>query len=359
MGSDRDRSGDTPRVGIISLFGLYNYGNRLQGYAVDSILKSLGMRPTTIVLYRKLGLSVLKSRVMAASAQIRSGSLEATRQRRFQQFVAPQHVEYVMLPTQIAGLHRRYDWFVAGSDQVWHPRADLYPGTKLLEFARPSQRIALAPSFGVTELNSREMESYRAALDGFDHLSARERAGADLLKEITGTKPPVLADPTIGLAHDQWEKVARSGARPDDRYVLLYFLGGVREQHRETVNRVAVHLRAKIIDLTDRSSPFWASGPQDFLSLIHGAQLVLTDSYHASIFATIFEVPFYVFHRNEEVSTYSRIATLLKMLGLEGRESTDLREETLLDQDFAATRRALQEQSVRLLSFMRKSIADG
>lgn len=45
------------KIGIISLFGLYNYGNRLQGYALDCALSELGFCPETIVLYRKLGLS--------------------------------------------------------------------------------------------------------------------------------------------------------------------------------------------------------------------------------------------------------------------------------------------------------------
>jgi hypothetical protein len=346
------------RVGIVSLFGLYNFGNRLQGYAVNSILESLGVRPTTIVASRKLGLSVLKSRVLAVSERVKPGSVIAARHRRFQQFVSDQHVEYILLPSQISRLHRRFDWFVVGSDQVWHPRADLYPGTKLLEFSRPEQRIALAPSFGVTELPAVESEMYRLALGGFEHLSVREQEGADLVEGLTGARPQVLPDPTIGLPREEWERVAHSGSRPQDRYVLLYFLGGIRDQDREAVEAAATRLRARLINLTDQSSPFWASGPQDFLSLIRGAELVLTDSFHASIFSTVFEVPFYVFHRDERVSTYSRIATLLRTLGLERHEAGHLHEDTLLDQDFASARRALQVQRSELLQYMRTSLGD-
>lgn len=51
------------KIGIISLFGLYNYGNRLQGYALDCTLSELGFCPETIVLYRKLGLSFLAAQI--------------------------------------------------------------------------------------------------------------------------------------------------------------------------------------------------------------------------------------------------------------------------------------------------------
>ena len=38
------------KVGIVTIFDLNNYGNRLQNYAVEQILKKCGVVPTTLVL---------------------------------------------------------------------------------------------------------------------------------------------------------------------------------------------------------------------------------------------------------------------------------------------------------------------
>lgn len=345
-----------PRVGVVSLFGMYNFGNRLQGYAVHSILQAQGLLPTTIVAYRKLGLSLVKAKMTARFR--RQTSLDAARERRFVRFVSDQDIRYLLIPGQIRALQRRYDWFVVGSDQVWHPAADLYPGTKFLEFARPEQRIALSPSFGLSELPSSDHYSYGIALRGFSRLSIREQEGACLITSLTDKTPWVLPDPTIGLSRQEWDVVASNGEKREGRYVLLYFLGGVAPERRQMIHSMAMRLDASVIDLADRTSPFWASGPQDFLALIRAASLVLTDSYHASIFSTIFEVPFYVFAREEKESTYSRITTLFQMLSLEAHEGALLRPGDPVSQDFTTSTKMLEKRRIELLEFVRDSIAE-
>ena len=51
---------------------------------------------------------------------------------------------------------------------------------------------------------------------------------------------------------------------------------------------------------------FYLHGPDVFLSLVHGAELVLTNSFHAVAFSLIFQKQFMVFNRAEKINTRMR-----------------------------------------------------
>ena len=64
----------------------------------------------------------------------------------------------------------------------------------------------------------------------------------------------------------------------------------------------------------------------EFLYLIHNAEMVCTDSMHATIFSIIFETNFVTFERfkkSDQNSRNSRIYSLLQVMGLENRLHTD------------------------------------
>jgi polysaccharide pyruvyl transferase len=349
---------DPLRVGIVSLFGMYNFGNRLQGFAVDRLLKDAGAQPTTVVFQRKLGLSRIKEHVTRPLVN-RRGEFNAQRRDRFQAFVSVQRFQHVTVPQQIPRLSRAYDLFVVGSDQVWHPNADLYPGTQFLQFAAPQQKLALAPSLGVEELEFRQVERYRANLVDFSKISVREERAADIIASVTGSRPPVLPDPTVGLSREAWSEVSMSGFHPTGRYILVNFLGGMSATTHAVIGQLAARLKAQVVDLCDPTAIAWAAGPQDFVSMIEHAELVLTDSFHTCIFATIFEVPFYVFPRQEANSTYSRIATLLSSLSLEGREASNIGDGELLDRDYSDARVHLDRQRSVLLRYVSDAVGAG
>ena len=56
------------------------------------------------------------------------------------------------------------------------------------------------------------------------------------------------------------------------------------------------------------------AGPLEFLGLVSGAEYVISNSFHATAFAIIFEKPFEVFERKEKINT--RMCDLLQLLNL-------------------------------------------
>ena len=107
-------------------------------------------------------------------------------------------------------------------------------------------------------------------------------------------------------------------------------------------------------------------GPFDFLEYVRNADVVFTDSFHGTIFSTIFEIPFYTFKRfldNSPINQNSRIDTLLKKMGAEIRlidkqQNKPLNTDAL---DFGEMKRRLEpliEHSKKFLSFHLASIEE-
>ena len=63
------------------------------------------------------------------------------------------------------------------------------------------------------------------------------------------------------------------------------------------------------------------AGPIEFLEAIHNAEYLFTDSFHGSIFASIFNVQFITFKRFKKsvTSQNSRVENLLKIMKIEER----------------------------------------
>ena len=72
------------------------------------------------------------------------------------------------------------------------------------------------------------------------------------------------------------------------------------------------------VALTDRSGEGeLPAGPAEFISLIDNAEHVVTDSFHAAVFASILQTPLTIVRREGEVNMFSRLESFTKMLGIE------------------------------------------
>lgn len=300
-------------IGIVSLYGLYNYGNRLQSKAVQIMLQERGYSPIVIdcrypmhiQLKSALG-KVLKKRTrFSASRGKRSMFLS------FEANTDTVHMSIRQLDSEMC------DSFIVGSDQIWNPSI-LRPELAFLQFARPSQRIALAPSFGVGQIPESMTSAYCEGLNGFSRLSVREGAGKALIKSISGKNAEVLCDPTIAIHPDCWRALASHNKTPRKQYLLAYFLGELSDETRQTIENYASEQQLETLWLSDRNLPGdIEAGPGEFISLIDNAYHVMTDSFHGTVFSLLLETPFTLFRRNEQTNTFSRLETLLRIFSLE------------------------------------------
>ena len=216
---------------------------------------------------------------------------------------------------EVAGRALGVDCVVVGSDQVWHCGDWGDPAPYLLEGApHDLPAIAYAASFGMREIPEAWREAFRAGFRRFAAIGVREAEGIGLAVRLGGTATHVL-DPTQLVPAEVWRE--RLGLRPKRGRrprLFCYFLS-------ENVPAAWPHLEAfarrtgfgveifgadtnfvrrlppkalfrHLADLPRRTlSPVHvrlSSGPREFLQALANSDAVVSDSFHALMFASLF-----------------------------------------------------------------------
>ena len=143
------------------------------------------------------------------------------------------------------------------------------------------------------------------------------------------------------------------------KYILNYFLGNLSDNKREEIEKVAKENNCEIINLLDKNSPFYECGPSEFLYLEKHAFLVCTDSFHSCVFAILYNKPFIVFERDDNLmSMNSRIETLINKFKLENRKFTGKITKDNLKYDYKDAYKILELERKKAKLFLKKSFSN-
>lgn len=353
------------RIGIVTIIDYYNFGNRLQNYAVSYVLsnrfdcKVITLEGYSSPVVQGNFLSWLKEQIllqfcrfpMFSEKYLSSKGLRWFNFSKWSRRWIPRRRFYSChkLPSSLKG---QFDLFVSGSDQVWNYRIkNLRIEDFFLTFADEQQRNSISASFGVEELPEDKKKYYRDRLRGFNHISVREDSGAKIVKELLGEDVPVLVDPVMMLSQDEWIKVEKK-PRVDitKPYILKYYLG----EEDTLIDGWAKQSGYVVYELmNEKKKELYAAGPGEFLSLIRNATLVCSDSFHCIAFAILFSRPFIVFERQgSENYMGSRLETLLGKFGFQNRWSQMLKPEEYLEIDFGHVKDLLKAEQNKFMKYL-------
>lgn len=341
------------KVGIVTLFGEFNFGNRLQNYAVQEVLKRYDLDVETI---KYLGLN---SSVASEATEIHRNRLakfkEFNKNIKFSDYIMYKENE---VPT---GFAEQFDYIALGSDQIWNFTFDKVFSEKAFgSFVPKDKRIAISASFGIDYAPHQGTELYemcKKEIENIKMISVREEAGKDIIKELTGREDvEVLVDPTMLLENEYWEKVMKKpDALKTDKFIVKSFLGDVSDDTWREISRIAEENECEIIDISDKNSQFYDMGPSEFLYLEKNAFLVVTDSFHACVFSILFSTPFIVFKRDDYLkSMHSRIETLLKTFKMEDRIFNGKIDANIFDNNYSKTHEILKQEREKANEFFKK-----
>lgn len=221
-----------------------------------------------------------------------------------------------------------YDRFVCGSDQIWNPNLYGVDPIWFLRFVpKHCRKIAYAPSLGISRLEPRWQSLFTEALADFDFLSVREMEGAQCLAEILHRPVDSVLDPTLLLSAADWREVMKP-VEVDDPYIFCYLFGSLpyieaaKQRIKQVTGLQVVSLPYNLREMKSDDKLLYDIAPDQFVSLIAHASLVLTDSFHATAFAINLNTPFISLTRSMESDTVnmnSRLYTLLTKTGLAER----------------------------------------
>lgn len=363
------------KIGIITLCGYHNYGNRLQNYALQSVLEKLGFSVLTIkniTIQQKSSLfeRVYRNRgnflnlVYAKYHNRKNKKLHNERTQRFFEFSKKyiEETDYTISELSIPDdLSEKFDFFVTGSDQVWNPELNRGSSVEFLQFAPSEKRISYAASFGVSKIPEHVKTDFKERLNQMAHISVREEAGARIVKELTGRDAEVLIDPTMLLDKEEWISIAKAPAfKPKKNYLLTYFLGDGSKEYKQWINHISKTFDLEVINLLDPDAKdAYLTDPGEFIDLINNAALMCTDSFHGSVFSILMHTDFMVFDRIEknEATMGSRIDTLLNMFELTSRKwHKDIKDDDVFNTSFTHVDEILNVERQKAMKYLKNAL---
>lgn len=348
------------KIGIVTPYGAYNYGSKLQAYAMLHIVESHNFKAEIISNRLAYGSSVFDvvkfyaKRVLGSFYTNPDKNRITKRSSRYGKETPKNVLDNILLryraidsfnvrlnvikkfgfTNNLSQFSRRYDAIFTGSDQVWKPTDNVFLDFYAINFAPINvKRVAYAPSFGYDYLPKDKIEYFKDFTSKYIGLSCREISGAKILSELTGKTVPTVLDPTILVGRKVWDKICdEKKAIEQENYVLCYLLG-TSQEHREIAKIVAKYLGCIILhfahfreyvkaDDTLGGKALYDVNPEEFLGYIKNAKFVVTDSFHCSAFSMQYHTSFITLQRygaNAANSTNTRIYSLLQQFGLENR----------------------------------------
>lgn len=341
------------KIGVVTLNGYMNYGNRLQNYAVTKILQNKNYEVETIVKnhtvsrYTNITLKrKLKNIVKNPSKYRRKRVLQKRREREFEQF-SKKYLNEIFIEDEYVDINNNaFDMFFVGSDQVWNPHYindfDYY----LLQFAPRDKRNSFAASFGIDKLDGQEEKRFALALSEFNTVTVREKSAFNLIKKLVNDEPVILTDPTMLLPVNIYEEKL-SKVKTTKKYVLTYFLGSKTIEQEKFINKIKEKYNLQVIHLNDYDTPeYYSKNPFEFLSLIKESEIFITDSFHGVVFSILFKKNFIVTQRIGKNSMYSRINNILEKFNLREREFDYIKSnhDRIFNTDFTGSESILTEE---------------
>lgn len=375
------------KIGILTINDYNNYGNRLQNFAAQEVLKSFGFTVETIVNNTNHNNDTKISKVQKTLNEIQNlksipiseiyfktfsklrkfvlkkklNKLRDKRYDAFKEFTTSNILEtpYTISEDNIPNdLSSKYDYFITGSDQVWNPIFRGGSSIDFLTFAPNNKRIAYAPSFGISEIPTAYLEQYKVWLSELSGLSVREKAGARIINELTGKNATVLVDPTLMIGKEKWMSISKPAInKPKNRYLLTYFLGGIPVEYKSRIIGISKENDLQIINLADiNDGETFVTGPSEFIDYINSASVFCTDSFHGVVFSILMGTPFIVFERMGSFqSMNSRIESLLTTFKLESRLSENIKNNNqVFEADYFHVGPILEFERKKALDYLEK-----
>lgn len=337
------------KIGILTLPLHTNYGGILQAYALQTVLKKMGHEvvvfdnsnrrkvPGLKIYLKRLYRKYIKGRNFVFFEELKYNREYPVISQNIQPFIN-RYINRKELKSFEDINESEYDAIIVGSDQVW--RHFYFPSMwqcniddAFLGFAKDwnIKRIAYAASFGTDEweYTNSETEICRNLLSSFDGTSVREDSAVKLCAKHFAHNPVHVLDPTMLLDKEDYIETFMIAKTEKSKGTLLNYILDWNEQKHELIAKISkdrslvpFEVNSNTDDskapLSDRVQP----SVESWLRGFYDAKFVVTDSFHACVFAILFGKPFVAI--GNVTRGMSRFNSLLGMFGLLGHLITDM-----------------------------------
>ena len=329
------------KVGIITFHNSYNCGSMLQAYALQQVVDRITGEHSEIIDFsneqqRQLysvrqpykGIkNILKNIILAPRFHIIEKNYNSYEEFKKNNF----NLSEASVRKMDDLSDDSYDIIVAGSDQIWNITIEDADDAYFLPWVKSAKKIAYAPSFGAKDISkyAKNPQQYAEYLKSFTALSIRERNGQQWLQAMTGKMAELLLDPTLLLDKEDYDVITSKILQLPPRYIFYYSPGYSYDINR-LVHKIAKKYKLPVIAFNAKT--FYVKGmqfsgfklpelenPSTYLQLIKNAELIITTSFHGTVFSSIYRKKFWTIKNGGMFGDDDRVKTLMHLLDLEDR----------------------------------------
>ncbi len=366
------------KIGVLTIHDTFSIGASLQAYAICKKLSEMQHEPELIAYSPKYLYSIYDARPIGIQEDFRSTirSLFAWRrnaevQKRFadfkNQFHPPMTRRYHS-NEEIKADPPKMDAYVCGSDQIWNPEHIFYDDIFFCGFEkRQVPKVAYAASIGLDELTDKDTQFLSRQCKNMTSIGVREDKAVALLEEI-GFSATQNIDPTLLYDMAAWRELESPVAQKlPEKYILYYPLSENKIEYellpllKSYTGLPCVVVSPSLKGYKHADCQICSAGPREYLYLIHNAEVVFTNSFHALSFSIIFEKKSVIYGH---VSRNSRLESLLRLTGLqecfiktaEGFNQKDWN--AIWEKGYAECRNLIQEEQRKADVFLREALSE-
>lgn len=302
------------KIGIITIHNSTNYGACLQSWGLYKFLIDSGYSCEIIDLHRPVHKDYvysekytdyhgkclkaqkfnLKKSIKEFISRIWVPSYMTERLKKFNEF--NDRIKLSRTYVSIDDLYAAppaYDIYITGSDQLWNPTQPFCIEPYFLTFVQSptAKKISYAASIGHDSLTEKEKADFKKWLGTYDTISVRENEAKTLLESFVDKEIHQVADPTFLLGPDYWRSIAKN-PHEGKPYILCFKLYS-GEHLVDYATALGKQSGKKVIVLphaTERGKDYEIvrnAGPEEFLGYIAHADMLISDSFHANVFAIL------------------------------------------------------------------------
>lgn len=307
------------KIDLITLHSIYNPGSALQAYGLQKYLLQNGY-DTEIIDYRPYYSTIGKNKIKGIARKILYFRNEIIIKKKYEDFMSKNMILTKKRYTSYRELEQKCpsaDVYIAGSDQLWNMSYDCgRDNSYYLEFVKTGRRISYATSVGKKHIPQDEILAISKRIEGFHSISVREKSTSEVFSKLLDRDIKWVCDPVFLLPVSEYEKMTR---RLIEAPYAVVYLSAESELLNSVVRDIKSTLGCKIVLMGGNRTRCECDihlkdiGPEDFLSLIKYAEIVISSSFHATAFSHIFHKKFGVILPN---GNGERIESLLELSGL-------------------------------------------
>lgn len=324
------------KIGIITFHNSYNCGSMLESYAMQKSIEKYcgdnveiidfsneGQKKLYKIFFKNNSLkNILKNILLLPNyrkLKMNNMKYEEFREKNF-------HLSKNKFNNMNELNDKNYSCIVSGSDQIWNMTIPDADDAYFLPWVNSAKKVAYAPSFGSKNIlkYAKSSEKYKKYLMNYDYLSIREKNGQKWIKDMIDKEVPVLIDPTLILTASCYDEILANDINEKEKYIFFY-CPSFNQNICKYVKKISKKYNLKVITWSCKSYSTRMikrfgfelakyENPSSYLYYIKNAELVLTTSFHGTIFSTIYNKKFFTIKNGDMYGDDDRVITLLSQL---------------------------------------------